>query len=113
MSKYHAVPTEVDNIRFASRMEARRYVQLRTLERAGVIRNLELQPRFPIAVNGHAICTYISDFRYEVLLQGLLAGEYAVVVEDVKTPGTTTPVYRLKKKLTEALYGIEIVEVQA
>lgn len=88
--------------RFDSKAEARRYDALRLAERAGEITALELQPAFPIAVNGRAICTYRADFRYTDR-----AGR--VVVEDVK--GVKTPVYRLKKKLTEAQYGITITEV--
>ena len=38
-SKYHAVPTTIDNIRFASKAEARRYRELRLLEKAGEIAN--------------------------------------------------------------------------
>ena len=34
-----------------------------------------------------------------------------LMVEDVKSPATKTAVYRLKKKLVKALYGIEIIEV--
>ncbi len=44
MTKYRAQPTIVDGIRFHSKGEARRYQELRLLERAGEITNLELQP---------------------------------------------------------------------
>lgn len=102
-SKYAAIPTVVDGIRFASKREARRYAELRLLERGGEIANLELQPFFPCVVNGKSVCTYIADFAY-------LSRGGVRVVEDVK--GVKTPVYRLKKKLVEALYAnIQIVEV--
>lgn len=42
MSKYHAQPTLVDGIRFASRKEAARYRELCLLERAGEIQGLQL-----------------------------------------------------------------------
>jgi hypothetical protein len=48
---------------------------------------------------------YKADFRYEEVATS------AVVVEDVKSPVTKTAVYRLKKKLVKALYGVEIIEV--
>jgi hypothetical protein len=35
----------------------------------------------------------------------------SVIVEDVKG-GASTPVYRLKKKLVKAIYGVEIREVR-
>lgn len=101
-SKYRNRKTEVDGILFDSKREAARYAELKMLERAGEIRGLELQPVFPVAVNGQKICKYIADFRYTDR-----AGRE--VVEDAK--GVKTDVYRLKKKLVRALFGIEIEEV--
>lgn len=106
-SKYGAKPTTVDGIRFASKAEARRYSELRMLERAGEIVKLELQPKFPLMHAGKKLATYIADFRYVV--PGYRPLTDREVVEDVK--GMKTPVYRLKKKMVEAQYGIEITEV--
>lgn len=100
-NKFGAVPTVVDGVRFASKKEARRYVELKLLQKAGEIGRLELQPKFPIVVNGMKICAYIADFRYWC--------HGRPVVEDAK--GVKTPVYRLKKKIVEAQYGIAIREV--
>ena len=50
MSKYRNVKTEVDGILFASKKEARRYSELKLLERAGEIAHLELQPRIKICI---------------------------------------------------------------
>lgn len=99
-SKYGAERTVVDGITFDSKKEARRYGELRLLERAGVIRELKLQPRFPIAINGHHVCEYRADFQYEE------AG--ITVTEDVK--GAKTPSYLIKKKLMLAVHGIHIKE---
>jgi hypothetical protein len=107
--KYHAKPKMVDGIRFASTAEARRYQELKMLEHAGEVTDLELQPKFPIYVCGRRngelvkVCTYIADFRYRKGPTGLL------VIEDVK--GVRTPVYRLKRKMVEAQYDIRIQEV--
>ena len=49
-NKYGAKPTIVDGTRFDSTKEANRYGELRLLEKAGAITNLELQPKFPIDV---------------------------------------------------------------
>ena len=100
-NKYRAIKTVVDGITFASKAEARRYSQLKPLERAGAIACLQLQPRFDCVVNGKKICTYIADFKY--------ATADGFTIEDVK--GMKTPVYRLKKKLVEALHGITITEI--
>ena len=100
--KFNAKPTEVDGIRFASKLEADRYQQLKMLERAGEIEGLELQPKFPFTHNGVKIGSYIADFRYWDRLEGVH------VVEDCK--GVLTPVYRLKKKLMAAFYPDVTIE---
>lgn len=108
-SKYHAKPTIVDGIRFASKAEARRYQELKMLEKAGRIRNLKLQPKFPLVFSASRrvvnVGSYIADFWY-LEVDG---GVERPVLEDVK--GVKTPVYRLKKKMVEAIYGITITEV--
>lgn len=101
-NKYGAKKTVVDGITFASKAEARRYGELKLLEKAGEIRHLELQPKFDLTVNGEKIGRYVADFRYREGTES--------VVEDVK--GFKTPVYRLKKALVKALYGIEIRETK-
>ena len=102
-SKYAAKPTHVNGIRFASKREAARYGELSNLQRAGVIAHLELQPRFPLIVGVHLICTYVVDFRY--LENG------RSVTEDVK--GFKTPEYKLKRKLLLATHpGIDHREIR-
>jgi hypothetical protein len=101
--KFGAVATVFEGVRFASKREAKRYGELLMLGKAGEIADLELQPRFPIIVNGRKVCDYIADFQYYDLQQQRL------ITEDSK--GMRTPVYRLKKKLVEAQYAIEIREV--
>ena len=49
-NKFGAVPTTVDAIRFASKKESRRYLDLKLMEKAGLIRDLECQPKFPIHI---------------------------------------------------------------
>ena len=99
--KYKAIRTEVDGIMFASKKEARRYQDLKLLHKAGLISQLKLQPVYPFILNEKVIFKYIADFEY-------IEGKN-VVVEDVK--GMKTPMYRLKKKLIEAMYPFEISEV--
>jgi hypothetical protein len=100
-SKYAAVRTAVDGITFASRREAKRYAELRLLEKAGEISRLVTQPHFPLEVQGVLVCTYIADFSYS-------KRDDAWIVEDCK--GVRTAVYRIKRKLMKAVYGIEILE---
>lgn len=105
MSKYGAKRVEVDGIRFDSQAEARRYGELRLLEAAGTIFDLKLQVEYPVHLKGQHICTYRADFVYFDREKG----EW--IIEDVK--GVRTQVYRLKRRLVEASYGITITEVPA
>ena len=106
-NKFRAQKTEIDGIVFDSKMEARRYVELKLLERAGDISHLEMQPEYRCEINGKLVCKYKADFRYFT--------KTGRIVEDVKSKYTAkNPVYRIKKKLVEAIYrGTKIIEVQA
>lgn len=89
--KYNNVKTAIDGIVFDSKKEAARYNELRLLEIANHITNLETQPKIPLMVNGQKIGYYVGDFKYKE--------NGAWVVEDVKSKATITPTYRLKKKI--------------
>lgn len=102
-NKYNAKRITINDITYASLREANRHQELLWLERAGEIADIELQPRYPLVVNGCKVCTYIADFRYVEVATG------RVIVEDAK--GYRTPVFRLKSKLMIACYGITIHEV--
>lgn len=98
--KYRAVPTWVGDIRFASKKEAARYSELLLLMRAGQISELTLQPKLHVKINNIKVFSYIPDFAYRENGQ--------LIYEDVK--GFKTPVYRLKKKIVEAHFGVQIRE---
>lgn len=100
--KYHNTKTVADGIKFDSKLEAERYAQLKILERAGVIRELELQPSFELLPsfrkNGKTWrkTVYKADFRY------ILAEGDRIIIEDVKgSTAVITDVFRLKQKLFE------------
>lgn len=103
--KYHNTKTVADGIKFDSKLEAERYAQLKILERAGVIRGLELQPSFDLLPsfrkNGKTWrkTVYKADFRY------ILAKDDRIIIEDVKgSTAVITDVFRLKQKLFEYKY---------
>jgi len=98
--KYKNVPTIIDGIRFASKREAKRYCDLKLLERAGEISGLKLQPRYPLTVNSLHVATYVGDFEYIESSTG------RTVTEDSK--GVRTRDFINKAKLFHALYGREI-----
>lgn len=109
-NKYHNKPTEIDGINFQSRREGNRYCELKWLERAGEIHDLQLQVPFELIPaqrdeNGKVIeraCVYKADFVYT-------DKNGNKVVEDAK--GQKTQVYIIKRKLLLYRYGIRIVEV--
>lgn len=108
-SKYRAQPTVIDGIRFASKAEARRFCELKLLEKAGALRQLQLQ--VPIVLNAGSdkrpsIGKYVADFMYEERI----GQDWCLRIEDVK--GFATPLYKWKKKHVEAQYGIEIREIR-
>ena len=102
-NKYGARPVWVGNRRFDSRKEARRYEELRLLECAGEIRDLQCQVAFELlpAEGKERPVVYVADFVYR-------AKDGTLVVEDTK--GYRTREYRLKKRLLWALHGIRIRE---
>lgn len=103
--KFNNRRTTIDGVTFDSIAEAARYRELKFLERAGEIQGLRLQPEYPLHVQGFLVCKYRGDFAY------IENGKS--VVEDVKSPATCTPLYRLKAKLMLAIYGIRIRETMA
>lgn len=100
MNKYGAVKMRLDGYTFDSKREAFRYQELCLLARNGDIQGLEVHPVFDLTVSGTSICKYEADFVY------FERGNR--IVEDTK--GYRTDVYKLKKKLMKAIYGIDILE---
>lgn len=106
-AKYRAQPTEVDGIRFHSKAEARRYLELKLLKQAGeIVSEIECQPPFPLYLEDcyHPdrqvyVCTYLADFHYT-------RHDGEMVWEDVK--GFDTPMSRLKRKMVAASFGIDV-----
>lgn len=102
-SKYGNKKTTVHGITFDSKWESERYLYLKSLEKAGRIKDLELQPRYNILVNDQKICAYVADFKYN---KESADGIWEHIVEDAK--GVETPEFKLKKKLMKAVFDIEI-----
>lgn len=114
-SKYSAQRVVVDGYSFDSKAEARFYGALKLREKAGEISAIELQPCFPIVVDGAPVralpnknghkgraLEYRADFGFDE------NGKRRIV--DVK--GMDTPVSRLKRALVQHIYGVEIEVVR-
>ena len=95
----------VGGIVFDSMAEAKRYVLLQDMQRAGVISHLTLQPKYQLLVDGSLVGHYVADFEY-------LNATGQLIVEDVKSSFTRKdPLYRRNRKHMMAQYGIEVQEV--
>jgi len=103
--KYRNIKVTYEGINFDSKRERDRYIELRLLENAGEITDLQVQPKMWLRCGGvdvkskkGRILSYSADFLY------IMDGDE--VYEDVK--GMMTPVAALKIAMVEAEYGIEI-----
>lgn len=95
----------VGGIWFDSQKEAARYQELLLLRAGRKIRDLTIHPRFELAPafihGGHKVraVVYEADFSYHDCETD------RQVVEDVKSAGTRTQVYAIKRKLFLREYG--------
>lgn len=112
MSKYKSRKTVIDGYTFDSAAEGRYYFQLKLLKKAGKIRDFILHPRYQLLdgykhpLTGKSVqgVTYIADF-----LVTLPDGSQEVI--DVK--GVRTEAFKIKKKMFESRYGIELKEIDS
>lgn len=119
--KYGNKKTVVDGIMFDSMREASRYRELKLLEKAGKITELQLQVEFVLAPGVQYAgkrptppLRYIADFVYFEVVQApkeiAPTGKiYWHTVEDAK--GMRTQVYKIKKHLMMSVHKIEVREV--
>ncbi len=111
MNKYRNKRTRISGEVFDSKREARRWQELRLLEKAGVIKELQRQVKYNLIPEQKDAkrkviereCAYIADFVYKDAETG------QTVVEDAK--GIRTRDYVIKRKLMLWIFGIRIREV--
>ena len=102
MNKYRNKKVIIDGIEFDSKKESVRYKELKLLERAGLIKDIqlqvkyELQPSFKKNGETYRAITYIADFTYWDNKHS------KTIVEDTK--GFETDVFKIKHKLFEYKY---------
>lgn len=108
-NKYKNTKVEYKGIKFDSIKEMKHYQLLEYLQRIGEIKELKLQvpyeliPKYKINNKTVRKTTYIADFTYITTKDDKL--------HIVDTKGFKTDVYRLKKKMVEYKYGVEVEEV--
>lgn len=99
-NKYNNTWTEYNGVKYQSKKEANYAAELDLLKKAGEVKEWKRQKRFEITKRGKHICYYYIDF--EVLTKK--------GIEYIDIKGFKTNIYKLKKKLVEAQYGIKIIE---
>ena len=119
MTKYHSRKITRDGITFDSQKEARRYAELKLLEKSGAITDLQQQVKYVLLPAQYRqffdkkahrwknrcvereVC-YIADFVFK-------DSDGVVHVEDVK--GFKTREFIIKRKLMLYIHNIQIEEV--
>ncbi len=110
--KYGNSKIEFQGMKFDSKKELKRYLELKDFEQRGLIYDLELQVSFELAPSvrlkeeprAKPALRYVADFVY------ILNGEK--IIEDVKSAITRKDsVYRIKKHLMKSVHNIDISEI--
>ena len=96
--KFNAVATVSDGIKFPSKKEAKRYLQLKNLRGAGEVIFFLRQVPFHLSGGVKYVCDFVVFWA-----------DGNVTIEDVK--GMKTSIYTAKKKMVEATYPIQITEI--
>ena len=112
INKYHNTKVIYKGIKFDSKKERDRFITLKQLEKAGIIKELELQPKFLLLDTIHykgktyPKTYYKADFKYKTK-------DGVEIIEDVKSKITSKDkTYRLKIKMLLTKYpDIDFVEV--
>ena len=108
-NKYNNTKVEYKGIKFDSIKEMKHYQLLEYLQKIGEIKELKLQvpyeliPKYKINNKTVRKCVYVADFVYFDTKDNK--------VHVIDTKGFRTDTYKLKKKLFEYKYGVEVEEV--
>lgn len=110
-NKYHAKKTRLDGQTFDSGKEAKRYAELKILERRGDITDLRTQVKFELIPKQakpsggfERAVSFTADFQYR--------SEGMLVVEDAKSEATRKARdFPIRRKLLLLVHGIELREV--
>lgn len=96
--KFNAKAQNYDGIKFPSKAELQRYIELKALIKTGEVLFFLRQVPFHLPGSIKFVCDYLVFWA-----------DGTVTFEEVK--GVKTPLYIAKKKMVEAIYGIKIIEM--
>lgn len=112
--KYHNKKVVVDGMKFDSKKESQRFLELSLMQRGGYISDLQRQVKYILIpsqkIDGKVVereVSYKADFVYKDNTTG------KTVVEDVKgyKGGQAYALFKIKRKLMLYIHNIRIVEV--
>jgi len=101
-NKYGNINQNYNGHLYHSKKEAAYAQELDLRVKAKDIKEWERQIPLHLYVNGYKICTYVIDFR-------IIHNDDSVELVEVK--GFETQVWRLKWRITEAIYSVEHPEI--
>ena len=101
--KYGNIHAEYKGGRFHSKKECRKAMELDLMKKGKVIKDWKAQHKLSLDVNGVHIANYFCDFMV-THLDGHI--EYL----EIKSYITKTPVWRIKWKLSQAIYDDPTIE---
>lgn len=94
-SKYNAIKTIVDGITFDSKKEAHYYSQLKVAKQNGDLVAFYMQVPFKLPGKTKYILDFLEIWKSDV-------------IKHVDIKGFVTPIFALKKRQVEEIYGIKI-----
>jgi len=109
-NKFNAIKVKTEHGTFDSKKEyayfKRLMIQKKAVNTSDRVTDIQTQVRYNIDVEGKRICFYKLDFKVRY-------ADGRVEHVDVKglKKGAAYQVFRIKKKLVEAIYDISIIEV--
>ena len=106
LNKFNAKKTEYNGYMYDSKKESNYAKKLDVLINSGDVVCYDKQVKYRMIVNGFNCGYYKLDFK--VLYPD---GHFEYVDVKGHKSGATYAIFRLKKKIVQALYGIEIIEV--
>ena len=101
-NKFHAQKTMYYGMKYDSKKEASKAMELTMLKKAGEIASFESHKKIELfGQNGTRVCNYFADFV-------ILHNDGLCEIIDIKSKVTATPLFRLKWKLLEDRYFNEV-----
>lgn len=112
-NKFNAQKVYLDGMAFDSRKEANRYAELKLLERAGLIQNLQRQVKFELVPAQHDENNKVVERKVDYVADFVYTQNGEQVVEDVKgyKGSIAYQIFVIKRKLMLYNHGIKVKEV--